>query len=201
MAAVVIAAEERAATVVDENPVGKMDRANAAETAAGEDVARGPIDHMKDHELEADPEAAGLDRAHSGILVGDVVILEKAQPCDPGGIIGVLDNRVCQLPPPQRREGENQADDCNGDRHPRDENNESGRDDNRREKVKKVGVTPGDRRRRDRRQRRPAGRPRRAALEHRLRFPRRDLRQGVTQERSQASLLAGLNGSAPTQLT
>ena len=63
--------------------------------------------------------------------------------------------------------------------------------------VKKVGVTPGDRRRRDRRQRDLRADRGAQCLEHRLRFPRRDLRQGVTQELSQASLLSGLYGSAP----
>ena len=103
VAAVVIAAEEAAPALDRENPMGEMDRADAAETAAGENMPRGPIDAGEDDEFEREPKRAGLNRAYRGVLVGDVVILSKAKLRHPCGVIGVFDDRIAELAPPAVR--------------------------------------------------------------------------------------------------
>src|SRR5271166_3994245 len=97
MEAVVIAAEEGAALPVDERPMREVDRADAAEPAARENVPRRPVDDGEDDEFQAEPEFARLDRTHGGVLVGDVVILAEPQLVDPLRIVTVDDDRVGKL--------------------------------------------------------------------------------------------------------
>src|SRR5271166_6693581 len=94
MEAVVIAAEEGAALPVDERPMREVDRADAAEPAARENVPRRPVDDGEDDEFQAEPEFAWLDRTHGGVLVGDVVILAEPQLVDPLRVVAVGDDWI-----------------------------------------------------------------------------------------------------------
>ena len=52
MPAVVIAAEEASPALIEKDPVGEMDGADATEPAASGDMPRGPVDGVEDDELE-----------------------------------------------------------------------------------------------------------------------------------------------------
>src|SRR5574337_330603 len=127
--AVVIAAEEGAPLAVDERPVREMDRADAAERAAGEDVARRPVDAREDDEFEPEPEPAGLDRAHGRVRVGDVVVLAEPKFGDPVRIVAVLDDGVGKLAPAQFDRNRDERDDEERDHDQRKQDEQSGGDD------------------------------------------------------------------------
>ena len=108
--AVIVAAKEPAAARIEKDPVGGMDGGDAAQRAAGGDMARRPVYAVEDDQLDPEPKPAGLDRSHGRILIGDVVILAQAQLGNPRRVISVDDDRIALLAPAQLEQEEREAD-------------------------------------------------------------------------------------------
>src|SRR4029450_11081132 len=64
---------------LEEHPPGKMDRADAPEMAAAEDVAREVIDQPQNDGEQRAAVPARLHASESGELVGGVMILERGE--------------------------------------------------------------------------------------------------------------------------
>ena len=78
-AAIVVAGEQHAPLVVDEDPAREVNRGHACQPSAVEDVSRGVIDHPQDEGQHPAAKQTGLEAAHGAELVGDVVIFQDRE--------------------------------------------------------------------------------------------------------------------------
>ena len=160
-------------------------------------MPRGPVDGVEDDELEREAKPARLDRAHCGVLVGDVVILAQPQLRHPGGVIGVLDDRIAQLAPPQFDQESDRQDHGERDGHERKHDQADGRDEDRRQKMDEIANAPVAGRRRDRGQRRLRTDRVAQLVEHSLGVACRYPWQSLAQKFAQPRFLANLDDSPP----